>query len=211
MDLTQFWSAGLVTLQIAGGAWALSVVIGLVIVALRELGIRQVDKTLGFVVTLVRSTPELILIYIVFFGIAYVGVRFDAIPAAIIALGVSEGAFVSEYFRGALLTVSQRQRQAAHSLGLSGLQSFRWIVLPQAVPFAIPPMVNAFVGLLKTATLAAAVGAPEILYIGREQMRLTGDILQVSLVLVLIYVVVTIPLTTVASGLERRARSRLIA
>jgi len=211
MNFAPFVSALGTTLQVAIGAWILSILIGLLIAALRELEVRAVDRALGFLVTLVRATPELVLLYIVFFGIAYVGVRFDAIPAAVIALGISEGAFLSEYFRGAILTVSGRQRAAASSLGMSRLQTFRFVVLPQAVPVSIPPVVNAFVGLLKMATLAAAVGAPELLYVAREQMALTGDILQIAFLVVIVYVVITIPLTLAASELEHRVRSRLVA
>jgi His/Glu/Gln/Arg/opine family amino acid ABC transporter permease subunit len=206
-----FFGAALVTFQIAIGAWLVAAVAGLIIAGLRELEIPVVERILGFLVTLVRATPELVLLYIVFFGIAYIGIRLDSIPAAIVALGISEGAFVSEYLRGAILTVSPRQRAAARSLGMSTSQMFSRIVLPQAIPFAVPPLVNAFVGLLKTATLAAAVGAPELLYIGRQQMAITGDILQVSALIVLVYVIITIPLTLTASELEARARRRLVA
>jgi His/Glu/Gln/Arg/opine family amino acid ABC transporter permease subunit len=211
MNFAPFVSAFGTTLQVAFGAWIVATIVGLVIAALRELEIPLVDRILGFIVTLVRALPELVLLYIVFFGIAYVGIRFDAIPAAIIALGISEGAFVSEYFRGAILTVTARQRAAAASLGMSTMQTFRFIVLPQAVPVSIPPLVNAFVGLLKMATLAAAVGAPELLYVAREQMALTGDVLQIALLIVIVYVVITIPLTLAASELENRVRKRLAA
>lgn len=211
MNLEPFIGAAGVTFQIAIGAWLVAMVAGLIIAGLREFEVPILDRVLGFLVTLVRATPELVLLYIVFFGIAYIGIRFDSVPAAIVALGISEGAFLSEYFRGAILSVTGRQRAAAHSLGMSSFKTFSFIVLPQALPFAVPPMVNAFVGLLKTATLAAAVGAPELLYVGREMMARTGDILQVSVLIVLVYVVITIPLTLAASQLEARARSRIVA
>jgi len=200
---------GVVTLEIAVGSWVVSVLIGLIIVGLREAGVTAVDRFLSFVVTCIRAVPELVLLYIVYFGIAYLGIQLQSLPAAIVALGVSEAAFTSEYFRASIMTVATRQRQAARSLGMSTSQSFRFVVLPQAVPFAIPPMVNCFVGLLKTATLAAAVGAPEILYQAQDQMNRTGAILSTTLVVVAIYVVCTIPLTSLASHLEVRARRRL--
>jgi cystine transport system permease protein len=210
VNFEPFIEAAGMTLVIASGGWLLSVVMGLLIAALRELDIPIIENTLGFFVTLIRATPELVLLYIVFFGIATIGISFDSVPAAIVALGISEGAFISEYFRAALLTVSGRQRSAASSLGMTMPQAFRYIVLPQAVPFAIPPLVNAFVGLLKTSALASAVGATELLYVGREQMALTGDIVQISLLIVIVYVVITVPLTFAAGQFEQRARSRLI-
>jgi cystine transport system permease protein len=209
VDLTPLLAGGLITLQIAIGSWLVAVLVGLLIVGIRELNIGPINRLLDAFVTGMRATPELVLLYIVYFGVAYLGIRLGSLPAAIIALGVSEAAFTSEYLRASILTVSQRQRLAAFSLGMSTLQSFRFIVIPQAIPFAIPPLVNVFVGLLKTATLASAVGAPEILYAGTEEMRRSGDILFVTSVIVIIYVVATLPLTALAGMLEKRARARL--
>lgn len=211
MNLLPFVDALGTTLLIAFGGWVLSIIVGLIIAGLRELEIPIIERVLGFFVTVIRATPELVLLYLVYFGIAAIAIQLDSIPAAILALGVSEGAFVSEYFRAALLTVSPRQRQAAQSLGMGTMRTFRFIVLPQAVPFSIPPLVNAFVGLLKTSALASAVGAPELLYTGRQQISLTGDVLQIALLLVIVYVVMTMPLTFAASQLETRARRRLNA
>jgi His/Glu/Gln/Arg/opine family amino acid ABC transporter permease subunit len=211
MNLAAFIPAMGVTLQIAVGAWLVSIAIGLVIALLRESGVSVLQHALGGVVTFLRAIPELVMIYIVFFGLAYVGVTLGAVPAAIVALGVVEGAFMSEYFRGAVLTVSPRQRAAATSLGMSNAQVFRHVVLPQAIPFSIPPAVNGFVALLKTATLAVAIGAAELLHAAREQMVLTGDILGISLLVVAIYLFMTIPLTLGATAIEAKVRQRLVA
>ena len=209
MDWPVLLRGGLVTLEIAGGSWVVSVGVGLIIVALRETGVKIIDRVLSFIVTVIRAVPELVLLYIVYFGLVYVGIRLHSLPAAIAALGVSEAAFTSEYFRAALMTVSGRQRQAARSLGMSTAQSFRYIVLPQALPVAFPSLVNCFVGLLKTATLASAVSAPEILYQAQNQMTQSGQILSTTLAVVVIYVLATIPLTAAAGHLEARARRRM--
>ena len=211
MDLSVFLPALWVTLRIAVGAWILSIAIGLVIALLREAGSRALERALGGAITFLRAIPELVMLYIVYFGLAYVGIRLDNVTAAVVALGVIEGAFMSEYFRGAILTVSPRQRAAATSLGMSQPQVFLHIVLPQAVPFSIPPAVNGFVALLKTATLAVAIGATELLHAAREQMVVTGDILGVSMLVVVIYLVLTIPLTWCATAIEAKVRVRLAA
>jgi ABC-type amino acid transport system permease subunit len=84
----------------------------------------------------------------------------------------------------------------------------RLVVIPQTLPFMIPPLLNTFVGLLKVATLAAAVGAPEILYRAQVFMNKYGDIRTPSLVVIIIYVVATVPLLRATAALERRVRSR---
>jgi His/Glu/Gln/Arg/opine family amino acid ABC transporter permease subunit len=209
MEINSFAAGAVVTLQIAFGSWIVSVVIGLLFALLRELHNRVIDRIISILVNVIRGIPELVLLYIVYFGIAYVGIRLNSLPAAIVALGVSEAAFTTEYFRAAIMSVNPRQRAAAESLGLSASASFVWVVLPQAVPFAIPPLVNCFVSLLKTATLASAVGATELLYQATQAYDRTGDILGISLVVIGAYVVFTIPLTLLASRLEARARRRL--
>jgi ABC-type amino acid transport system permease subunit len=83
-----------------------------------------------------------------------------------------------------------------------------WVVIPQVVPFVVPPLLNAFVGLLKTATLAAAVGAPEVLYRAQNEMNRSGHITLVVAAVILLYVGVTMPLTRVVTVLERRVRRR---
>ena len=94
------------------------------------------------------------------------------------------------------------------SLGLSRLAVLWRVVIPQAVPFVVPPLLNSFVGMLKTATLASAVGAPEILYRGQNAMQRTGQLVLVVVLIIGLYVIVTMPLTRAVALLERHARSR---
>src|SRR5690348_16606458 len=117
MNISPLLDGAVVTVEITVSSWVISVVFGLVLAGLREMGVWGVDRALSFVVTVVRAIPELVWLYIIFFGIAYLGIRLQSLPAAIIALGISESAFTSEYFRAALMTVPQGQRSAATSLG----------------------------------------------------------------------------------------------
>jgi His/Glu/Gln/Arg/opine family amino acid ABC transporter permease subunit len=208
LDLTALLPGALATIKIAGGAWLLALVIGMLMSYVRETGFRPLLWLVNGFTTLIRSIPELVMLYLVYFGIAYLGVRLDSLTAAIVALGVAESAFMAEYFRASLNTVTSSQRQAGLSLGLSQVKVLRLIVLPQAVPFAVPPLLNSFVGLLKTATLASAVGAVELLYAGQDLMNRTGQVLPVAISLVVIYVVATLPLTALVGKLEYRARAR---
>lgn len=208
MDLTALFPGAIATLKIAAGSWILSVVIGLLIAYVREINFRPLLWLVNGFTTLIRAIPELVLLYIVYFGISYIGVKFDSLTSAIIALGVSEAAFTAEYFRASINTVQPAQRFAGLSIGLSQTKILRLIVLPQALPFAVPPLVNSFVGLMKTATLASAVGAVELLYAGQDLMNRTGQVLPVAISLVVIYMVATLPLTALVGKLEARAREQ---
>lgn len=208
LDLTALIPGAIATMQIAVGAWLLAIVQGLIITYIREVSYRPLLGLVNGFTTLIRAIPELVLLYLVYFGFAYVGIRFESITAAIIALGVSEAAFTAEYFRASMKTIPSSQRTAGFSLGLSSGQVLRRIVLPQAFPFVVPPLLNSFIGLMKTATLASAVGAVELLYAGQDLMNRTGQVLPVAIALVGIYVAATLPLTTLVGKLETRARTR---
>jgi len=198
----------IVTAQITLGAWIISVVLGLVVALVRNGG----GPLLAFPVTgsvvLIRSLPQLVVLYIVFFGLGYFGINLSSLAAAIIGLGVAEAAYSAEYYRAGFLTVPSTQHDAGLSLGLSRLAVMRLIVIPQSIPFLIPPLLNSLIGLMKAATLAAAIGAPEILYQGQQYMTLTGQIGPVALIIIGLYLAATIPLTRSVRRLEAGVRSR---
>lgn len=192
-----------ITLEIAAGAWVLGSVLGLLLALVRHPG-----GILGFsaasVITVLRCVPPLVLLYVVFFGLTADGVAIPAVPAAAAALGLVEASFTAEYFRAGFLTVQSGQYDAAHSLGLSRFSAFRLVIVPQAFIFAVPPLLNSFVALLKLATIASAVGAPEVLYRGQLVYEQSGQITTVVVVIILIYLLVTIPLTKAISMLEAK-------
>jgi len=199
---------GVVTLQIAAGAWLVSALFGLLCAIPQELGLAATRMSLGPVLLALRSAPQLVVLYLIYFGLGAIGIEINSVAAAIVALGITDGAFTAEYYRAGFMTVPWTQREAGTSLGLSRLAVFRRIVLPQTLPFVVPPLLNAFVGMLKTATLAAAVGAPEILYRGQNDMNRTGRIVFVMIIIIAVYVVATMPLTRLVGHLEHRARTR---
>jgi polar amino acid transport system permease protein len=198
---------GIVTLQIASGAWLVGAVLGLVLAVLQDLGLPAVKALQSSLVISLRSVPQLVTLYLLYFGLGAVGIQVNSILAAILALGVTDAAFTAEYYRAGFMMVPWTQREAGFSLGLSPMGVMIRVVVPQTIPFVVPPLLNSFVGLLKTATLAAAVGAPEILYRGQNAMSRSGQIVAVMATIIGLYVFATMPLTRAVAVLERRVRS----
>jgi His/Glu/Gln/Arg/opine family amino acid ABC transporter permease subunit len=174
----------------------------------QELGLVALTGARAAVILALRSAPQLVVLYLIYFGLGAIGIQINSVLAAILALGITDAAFTAEYYRAGFMTVPWSQREAGTSLGLSRLSVFRRVVLPQAIPFVVPPLLNAFVGMLKTATLAAAVGAPEILYRGQNEMSRTGRIVFIVIIIIGLYVIATMPLTRLVGHLEHRVRSR---
>jgi polar amino acid transport system permease protein len=201
--VTDLLRAGVVTLEIAFGAWLVGAIVGLGFAALREL---NVPLPVAPSIAALRSVPDLVLLYLVFFGLGQVGIRLGAVPSAILALGIAEAAFVSEYFRAAFMTVPPSQREAGLSLGLRRIAVLRLIVVPQIVPFMIPPLANMLIGLLKLATLASAIGAPEILSRGTAIMATEGHVVEITLLVAGIYIAATLPASRMLARWESRLR-----
>ncbi len=206
--LSELSTGATTTAVIATGAWVVAAVLGLLIAIVRNFRVPVLAQALDAGVTVLRSLPQLVVIYLLFFGLAGQGIRLGGTNACILALGITDAAFTAEFYRGGLRTVSERQREAGLSLGLSRLQVLRLVVLPQMVPFLIPPLLNVFVGLLKTATLASAVGAPDVLYRGQAIIQRSGIIIPVILSIIVLYLAVTWPLTQLVAVLESRVRAR---
>ena len=198
----------LVTIEISVGAWLVSATLGLALALMRDTRRPLLTIPVSLSVEVIRAVPQLVVLYIVFFGLGTVGINLDSLTAAVLGLGVADAVFTAEYYRAGFLTIPQTQRDAGLSLGLKPLQVTRHVIIPQTIPFVVPPLLNSFVGLMKSATLASAVGAPELLYGGRNYMETTGRVAPAAVAIMGLYIVATLPLTRAARNLEKRVRSR---
>jgi len=198
----------LVTIEISVGAWLVSATLGLALALMRDTRRPLLTIPVSLSVEVIRAVPQLVVLYIVFFGLGTVGINLDSLTAAILGLGVADAVFTAEYYRAGFLTIPQTQRDAGLSLGLKPLQVTRHVIIPQTIPFVVPPLLNSFVGLMKSATLASAVGAPELLYGGRNYMETTGRVAPAAVAIMGLYIVATLPLTRAVRNLEKRVRSR---
>jgi len=197
------------TITIAVGAWIVAAVLGLLLAVLADIGPRVIRQPLKGLILVLRSIPELIVLYLFYFGLGALGLNIPPLAAAVLGLGIATGAYAAEYYRGALMTVPASQVAAGTSLGLSALGVMRLVVIPQALPVVVPPLANSFIGLLKNATLASAVGAPEILYRARNAISRTGDIGSTVVLVVVMYVIATLPLTRLVAILERHIQGHM--
>lgn len=197
-----------VTLSVSACAWLVAAALGLGLGLLGGSRHRAVREGQFFVSTVLRGMPEVLAIYLLFFGLTDYGMDFSPFSATVVALGLTQAGFWSEAVRGTLDLVPLRQREAGQSLGLSAFQVHRHVVLPQIVQPLLAPALNMFVALMKLTAIAAAVGLPELLHSGRAEMDRTYQVIPVVIALAVIYVVVTLPLTHLVGAVERRSRSR---
>ncbi|MBK3493795.1 amino acid ABC transporter permease [Viridibacillus sp. YIM B01967] len=151
------------TLLITVVSMFFGLIIGLVTAIARIKGNRFFRTIARVYVSIIRGTPPLVQIVIVYYGLVDYGVELDAFTAAYIALSINIGAYVSEAFRGAIQSVPAGQTEAALATGMTEAQAMRRVVIPQAIRYAIPPLGNTFVGMLKETSLVSVIAVTELM------------------------------------------------
>ena len=153
------------TLKISALALILGLVIGLIAAILRLSKNKILNVPAGIYIEVLRSTPPLIQLFWVFYGLPIlIRVDLEAFEAAVITLSFQSGAFFAEIYRGGILSIERDQWEAGRALGMNYLTLMRRIILPQAVNRMIPAFMNRAIELMKTTTLVATIGFADLLY-----------------------------------------------
>lgn len=159
--------AALGTLRMTALSFLLAAALGLAIAILRMAG-GVAGKGAFLYIEVVRGVPALTLLFLIYFGLAPLGIVLNTFPAAVVALGLNGAAYLAEVYRAGIQAVDPGQREAAQMLGLRRRQVMRDITLPQAVPIVLPPMGNYVVSLLKDTSIASLISAPELMLRTRD-------------------------------------------
>lgn len=187
--------------QILQGAWmtiwltVVSFVLGLalaIVVALAGSSpIGWLRAVVRFYVWLMRGTPLLVQLILIFTGLPQLGIRLAAIPAALVGLVLNEAAYMSEIVRSGILSVPKGQHEAARGLGMSPVTTLRVVTLPQAFRVMIPPLGNSFNGLLKSTSLVSVISVTELLRMTQFAVQLNFRVLEGLVVAALYYLAMT--------------------
>jgi cystine transport system permease protein len=151
------------TLNVTVVSMIFGFVLGLTVAVGRLYGPRWLQKTMQGYVSFVRGTPLLVKVFVVYYGLPDLGITLGPLTSAYIALSIDVSAYLSETFRGSILSVPSGQYDASRTLGMTGWQTLRRVVLPIAFRVAIPPMGNTFVGMLKQSSLVSVITVTELL------------------------------------------------
>jgi polar amino acid transport system permease protein/cystine transport system permease protein len=197
--------AGLVVaVKVALGAFALALTAGLILALLTRSPVRALRAPAWGYIELVRGTPALTQLFILYFGLSEIGLSLSPMTAAITGLGANGAAYLANIYRAGIDAVDRGQREAALSLGLTPTAVLVDVVLPQAVRIMIPPFCNHAIQLLKDTSLVSAVAAPEIMFRARGLVMETYLSMHVYLLVAVIYLACTIPMAHLAARIERR-------
>ena len=150
------------TLPLTVIAFAIAMVIAVVVALIQFAHVKGLTALCRFYIWVIRGTPLLVQLFVVFYGLPNVGVQLDSFLAAVIVFSVNEGAYCAETMRGALESVPVGQMEAGYCVGMTYTQIMRRIVLPQALRAAFPPLSNSLISMVKDTSLAANITVMEM-------------------------------------------------
>jgi His/Glu/Gln/Arg/opine family amino acid ABC transporter permease subunit len=197
--------ASAVTLLVSVLSMALAVFVGLVLASGRVYGSTVLRAATTLYIEIIRGTPLLLQLFVIYYGLAGV-VRLPAFLAAVLALGLNYAAYEAEIYRGALEAVPRIQLEAARTLGLSEVQILRLVRGPQALRYALAPMTNDFVALLKDSALVSVITVVELTKQTAIYATNVGSWVVPGALCAVVYLAMSLPLARLARRLERRWR-----
>jgi polar amino acid transport system permease protein len=177
---------------------------GLTLALGRAYGNKIVNGICVGYIELIRGTPLLVQLFIIYFGLPSVGLIFSPLQAALLGLSLNSAAYQAEYLRGSIQSVESGQMSAARSLGMNKLQSIRHVVLPQALRISIPAWSNEFIYLLQYSSIAYIIQVTELTAEGKFIAAHTFRYLEVFAMIAIIYLVLTIISTEVIDRIAQR-------
>ena len=205
MHSMPFFLKGLwMTVAVSGLSLIAGTIIGFICGILRATGNKILRFIIGAWVDLIRGTPFLVQVFIVFFILPSAGIELEAFPAAVIALSNLTASFICEIVAGGILAVPSGQKEAAIASGLSGYQQLRYIVLPQAMRTITPPLVGQYVLLIKDSSVVSAIGVVDVTRVGWLTVQRIPEGLMVFGLVGLLYLAICYPLINLSGHLERR-------
>lgn len=204
--LPQLAHAAAQSLRLMLVAFAIALVLGAVLVAMRRSSIGLVSGLAGVYITAIRGTPVLAQLFFIYFGLAEIGVVLSSWQAAIIGLGGNSAAYVAEIYRAGIESIPRGQIEAGRSVGLRQLQITRLIVLPQMVTVVLPPLANQAVVLIKETSVASLIAAPELMLSAKDLAAEFYMPLEIYLLAGLMYLLLAFPMSMIARWLESRLR-----
>ncbi|NLX88860.1 MAG: amino acid ABC transporter permease [Syntrophomonadaceae bacterium] len=199
-----FVEGGLLTLEITTLSVFFGMILGLIIALMKMSRFRPLSMIAVLYIDFFRGTPLLVQIMLFYFGI--LPIFFDAGPflSGVIACSLNSAAYVAEIVRAGIQAVDRGQMEAARSLGMSGSQAMRYVILPQAYKIVIPPMINEFVMLLKDTSLLSVIAVMELAHRGKLLYSTTYEPAWVWGAVCVVYYIMTKTISMLGDWVERR-------
>ncbi len=194
-----------ITIQITAISVGLGMIIGMFVGIARICNVKLLRVLATVYIDFLRGTPLLVQIFLIYFALPMVlGQRVDPFIAAITACGINSGAYIAEIFRAGIQAIDEGQMEAGRSLGMSWVQTMRYIIVPQAFKNIVPPLGNEFIALLKDSSLVSVIGFEELTRRGQLIIARTYGSLEIWITVAVIYLIMTLTISRLVSYIEKR-------
>jgi polar amino acid transport system permease protein len=180
-----------ISLALSIAAMVVGMVFGLIAALMRMSSSRFISMPASFYVWIMRGTPVLVQLIIIYTGLPQIGIQLGVILSAVIGLGLNEGAYLAEIIRSGINAVPKGQFEAGRAIGLNRLQVMRLVVLPQAIRIIVPPLGNSFNGLMKTSSLASVISMEELLRRTELLIQVQFKVLEIFIDAAIYYLILT--------------------
>jgi len=191
------------TIQLSGTAFIFATLLGLIVALLRLSGLVVGSAVAVVFLEFVRNMPILVLLYLFYYVLGPI-FNFDRYTASLICLAVFHAALISEIFRAGIKAVPKGQWEGATSIGMTKMQAYRYIVLPQSVKFMLPPMTGEIVHLIKSSAIVSVIAVAELTTVGRNLISDTYLSFEIWFTIAVVYLVVTLALSIGVTRIEKK-------
>jgi cystine transport system permease protein len=192
------------TIPLALTSFVLGLAIALGVALARLSRVRVVSAAARIYISVIRGTPLLVQLFVIFYGLPSVGLLIDPWPSAIIAFALNVGGYGAEVIRAAILSVPVGQWEAGHTIGMSRAQTLRRIILPQAARVSVPPLSNTFISLVKDTSLASLILVTELFRRAQQIATFSNEFMLLYLEAAVIYWIICLVLSSGQNVLEKR-------
>jgi L-cystine transport system permease protein len=192
------------TIPLALASFSLGLLLALLVALMRLSRNRLISAVARIYISVIRGTPLLVQLFVIFYGLPSIGITISPWPSAIIAFSLNVGGYAAEVIRAAILSVPKGQWEAGHTIGMSRHQTLVRIILPQAARVSVPPLSNTFISLVKDTSLASLILVTELFRVAQQVAAFSQEFMLLYLEAAVIYWIICLVLASGQSALEKR-------
>ena len=204
--LPRYKDALLLTLRVGWQGVLVALLAGILCAVVMNLKIPVLRRIVGFYIELFRNTPLLVQLFFLYFALPKIGIRISPVACGTLGLGLLGGAYMAETFRSGLESIAPIQSESAESLGMTRLQVFRHVVLPQAVRSSVPGVAANVIFLLKETSVFSTISLMDLMFTAKDLIGMYAKTIECLTMLVVFYLIMLLPVSILSSIVERRLR-----
>lgn len=197
-------SASVMTMKLTVVSMSIALVMGLALALMRLSRNWLLRLVSGAYIEVIRGTPLLVQLFIIYYGLPQYGILLDAFLAGILGLSANYSAYLAEVFRAGILAIDKGQWEAGGSIGLSRTALLRYIIIPQAARIVLPPIGNYFISMLKDSALVSTISIVELMRAAQLRVAITFRAMDIYLIVALLYFLMSYPCALLIRYFERK-------